>query len=377
MPATNTERRRVPPVDAPKGMAMRGDTEQAGPGYARVAAMTVMVLAIIGTGYLILSMMRLVLLVFAATVIAVLFSAVARRIQKWTHLPRGLALAAAIILLLGIVIGIFYGFGAQLVQQFDTIREQIPSALQAIQRQLDAWGLGEPARDLLSQGSSDLSTIMSRAGSYVLSIGSGLSDAVLVLVGAIFLAADPELYRRGLVKLVPPAAEPVARKAVDDAAAGLRGWMKGEAVAIVVVAVLTGTGLWLLGVPAAIGLGLIAGLMDIVPYVGPIIAGLPAVMLAFTHSPSTALWTIVLFLIVQQIQGNILQPIVQKHAVDVPPAVLLFSVIGMGLMFGFIGVVLAAPLTIVVFVLVQRIYVQALLGREITVATDKVKGEDQ
>ncbi|KQM26699.1 MULTISPECIES: AI-2E family transporter [unclassified Sphingomonas] len=351
------------------------DAGRSTPGYGRVAAMTVMVLAIAGTAFLLVSMMRLVLLVFAATTIAVLFSAVANRIQRWTRLPRGLALALSVILLLGIVIGIFFGFGAQLVNQFDLIRQQIPSALQAIQQQLDGWGLGEPARELLSQGSSDLSTIMSRAGSYVLSIGSGLSDAVLVLVGAIFLAADPELYRRGLVKLVPPSAEPVARQAVDDAAGGLRGWMKGEAIAIVVVAVLTATGLWLLGVPAAIGLGLIAGLMDVVPYVGPIIAGLPAVMLAFTQSPSTALWTIVLFLIVQQIQGNILMPIVQKHAVDVPPAVLLFSVIGMGLLFGFIGVLLAAPLTIVVFVLVQRIYVQHLLGRDITVATDKVQEE--
>lgn len=133
---------------------MDGETERQGPSYGRVAAMTVMVLAIIGTGYLLISMMRLILLVFAATVIAVLFSAVARRIQKWTRLPRGLALALSIILLLGIVIGIFYGFGAQLVQQFDTIREQIPSALQAIQRQLDAWGLGEPARDLLSDRKS-------------------------------------------------------------------------------------------------------------------------------------------------------------------------------------------------------------------------------
>ncbi|MGN5375485.1 AI-2E family transporter [Sphingomonas hankookensis] len=344
-------------------------------GYGRVAAMTVMILAIAGTGFLLVSMMRLVLLVFAATVIAVLFSAAANRIHRWTKLPRGLALGLSVVLLLGIVIGIFFGFGAQLVDQFDTIRDQIPPALQAIQRQLDSWGIGEPARDLLSQGGSDLTTIMSRAGTYVLSIGSGLSDAVLVLVGAIFLAADPELYRRGLVMLAPRSAEPVARQAVDDAAGGLRGWMKGEAVAIVVVALLTGTGLWMLGVPAAIGLGLIAGLLDIVPFVGPIIAGVPAVMLAFTQSPSTALWTIVLFLVVQQIQGNILQPIVQKHAVDVPPAVLLFSVIGMGLMFGFIGVLLAAPLTIVMFVLVQRIYVQHLLGRDITVATDEADQE--
>ncbi len=354
---------------------MHDDTQRSAAGYGRVATMTVMVVAIVGAAWLMVTMVRLVMLVFAATVIAVLFSALAGRIVRWTRLPRGIALALSVVLLLGVVIGIFVGFGTQLAQQFDTIREQIPAALAAIQRQLDAWGLGEPARDLLSQGSSDASTLMSQAGSYVLTVGSGLSDAVLVLVGAIFLAADPELYRRGLVKLFPKRAEPVARKAVDDAAGGLRGWMRGEAVAIIVVAVLTGGGLYALGVPAAIGLGLIAGLMDIVPFVGPIIAGVPAVLLAFTQSPTTALWTIGLFLIVQQIQGNILQPMIQKHAVDVPPAVLLFSVIGMGILFGFIGVILAAPLTIVLFVLVQRIYVQTLLGRDIEVATDERKDD--
>ncbi len=352
---------------------MDGGTQRDGMSLGRVAAMTLTVVGIVGAAWLLVSLMRLVMLVFAASVIAVLFSALTRRICAATRMPRGLALALSVVLLLGVVIGVFYGFGAQLVEQFDTIRQQIPDALAAIQRQLDGWGIGEPARELLSQGSSDLSSVMSRAGSYVLTFGSGLSDAVLVLVGAIFLAADPELYRRGLVKMFPKSVDPVARKAVDDAAAGLRGWMKGEAVAIVVVAVLTGGGLYALGVPAALGLGLIAGLMDIIPFVGPIIAGVPAVMLAFTQSPSTALWTIVLFLVVQQIQGNILQPIVQKHAVDVPPAVLLFSVIGMGILFGFVGVILAAPLTIVVFVLTQRIYVRHLLGRDITVATDRAE----
>ncbi|MEP9403868.1 AI-2E family transporter [Sphingomonas sp. VNH70] len=352
---------------------MDGGTRHGGVSIGQVARITLTVVAIVGAAWLLVSLVRLVMLVFAASVIAVLFSALARRICAATRMPRGLALALSVVLLLGTVAGIFYFFGAQLVAQFDTIREQIPPALAAIQRQLDSWGIGEPARELLSQGSSDVSSLMSRAGTYVLTFGSGLSDAVLVLVGAIFLAADPELYRRGLVKMFPRSVDDVAQHAVDDAAAGLRGWMKGEALAIVVVAVLTGGGLYALGVPAALGLGLIAGLMDIIPFVGPIIAGVPAVMLAFTQSPSTALWTIVLFLVVQQIQGNILQPIVQKHAVDVPPAVLLFSVIGMGILFGFVGVILAAPLTIVVFVLTQRIYVQHLLGREIKVATDEAK----
>jgi predicted PurR-regulated permease PerM len=102
--------------------------------------------------------------------------------------------------------------------------------------------------------------------------------------------------------------------------------------------------------------------------IGPIIAGVPAVLLAFTVSPLTALWTLLLFLGIQQLQGNVLQPMIQKHAVAIPPAVLLFAVLAFGLLFGFLGVLLAAPLTIVCFVLVQRLYVKATLGKSITVA---------
>jgi predicted PurR-regulated permease PerM len=165
---------------------------------------------------------------------------------------------------------------------------------------------------------------------------------------------------------MPHRAEDSVAAALDDASRGLSGWMVGQAVSSLVVAALTWGGLTLLGVPASGGLGLIAGLLDVIPMIGPIIAGVPAVLLAFTVSPATALWTI--GLLVQQLQGNFLQPMIQKQAVDVPPAVLLFAVVAAGLLFGFLGVLLAAPLTVVVYVLVQRIYVRTLLGKEIKVA---------
>jgi predicted PurR-regulated permease PerM len=150
--------------------------------------------------------------------------------------------------------------------------------------------------------------------------------------------------------------------------------MVGQAVSSLVVGALTWIGLSLLGVPASGGLAIIAGLLDVIPMVGPIIAGVPAVLLALTESPITALWTIGLYLLIQQLQGNFLQPMIQKHAVDVPPAVLLFAVFAAGMLFGVMGVLLAAPLTVVTFVLVQRIYVRELLGKPITIAghpTDK------
>ena len=345
-----------------------GQGVREGWGYGRIAVVIVMLIAIVGVAWLLTELTRLFMLVFAAIVIATIFDAMARKLHDLTRVPRGIALLLAVVALLGLFVGVFTLFGSQLVQQFDTIRQSLPPAIANVEAQLNRFGIGDQVRSLFDQGSSDLSALATRAGSYVLAAGSGVADFVLVLVGAIFLASDPAVYRRGLVMMMPQRAEGPVAQALDDASRGLRGWMIGQAVSSVVVALLTWLGLMLLGVPAAGGLGLIAGLLDVIPMVGPIVAGIPAVLLAFTVSPATALWTIVLFLIIQQIQGNFLQPMIQKQAVDVPPAVLLFAVVGAGMLFGALGVLLAAPLTVVVHVFVQRIYVRTLLDKPIRIA---------
>ncbi|MXP24781.1 AI-2E family transporter [Altererythrobacter indicus] len=340
----------------------------------RVAAAGVMLLAILGVALIMIDLTRFLMLIFAATVLAVIFDALTDKISKWTRLPRGISLLLAVVLLIAIFSGAFILFGSQMVSQFDTIKDSLPGALNAVESMLDKFGLGESARDIVSQGSSDLSGLMSAAGGYLLAAGNGLADFVMVFVAAIFIASDPSVYRRGLVLLVPQRAEKVTQEVLNDASTGLRGWMLGQFCSSILVGVLTWAGLALLGVPAAGGLGLIAGLLDVIPMVGPIIAGVPAVLLAFTVSPMTALWTVVLFLGVQQLQGNFLQPMIQKHAVNVPPAVLLFAVLGAGMLFGSLGVLLAAPLTIVIFVVIQRVYVRTLLGKDISIAADKKEG---
>jgi predicted PurR-regulated permease PerM len=337
-------------------------------GFGRIATITVMIIAILFVARMLASLTDFLMLVFAALVLAAIFDVMARRVAALTRMKRGYALAISVSALLLLFIGIFALFGSQLASEFDTIRDSIPPALEQVQNLLERFGLGEPARKLVEEGSGDISKFAGQAGQYVMTVGNGLANFILVLVGAIFIASDPAVYRRGLLHLVPHRAEDTTAAALDDAARGLSGWMVGQAVSSLVVAALTWAGLALLGVPASGGLGLIAGLLDVIPMVGPIIAGVPAVLLAFTVSPATALWTIGLFLLVQQLQGNFLQPMIQKQAVDVPPAVLLFAVVAAGTLFGFLGVLLAAPLTVVIYVMVQRIYVRTLLGKDIKVA---------
>lgn len=361
-----TEKTKPSTAPAAKSRAKAEVPPSFGPG--RIAAAAMIVLAIVAVAWIAIELTRFFMLVFAAIVLGAIFDAIASWLVRRTGMRRSFALALSVAGIVALFVGVFALFGSQLASEIDTIREQVPRALQGIEAFLDRYGLGARVRELAAVGGDDISRWASQAGGYALAAGSGIADFVLVLVAAIFFASDPATYRRGLLLLMPAKAEKTTALALDDASRGLKGWMVGQAVSSLVVAALSWAGLALLGVPAAGGLGLIAGLLDVIPMIGPIIAGLPAVLLAFTVSPATALWTLILFLVIQQLQGNFLQPMIQKQAVDVPPAVLLFAVVAAGVLFGFLGVLLAAPLTVVVYVLVQRVYVKTLLGKEIKIA---------
>ena len=140
---------------------------------------------------------------------------------------------------------------------------------------------------------------------------------------------------------------------------------------MVLVGLLTGIGLAIIGVPSAIGLGLIAGLFEFVPVFGPILAAVPALLMALSEGGTTALWTLLLFIVIQQLEGNVIQPLIQRRAVDLPPVLLLFSILVFGILFGALGVILAAPLAVLAFVFVKELYMRGVLGEE----TD-VPGED-
>jgi predicted PurR-regulated permease PerM len=144
---------------------------------------------------------------------------------------------------------------------------------------------------------------------------------------------------------------------------------------MVVVGLLVGTGLWLLGVPSALTLGLLAGLLEFIPFAGPILAMIPAVLLALAVSPDLAIWVLLLYLAVQQFEGNVLTPVVQQYAVDLPGVVLLFSLIGFGIIFGTLGVILAAPLAVVSYVLVKRLYVVEALHTATPIPGEKKAGK--
>lgn len=321
----------------------------------------VIALAMVVLALLLWRLRGLLVLVFGAVLVAVILSLIAHPIRERLRVPQGLALFAAVLIVIGLLVTCFWLFGAEVVQQSSALGQMIPEAWRLVESRLDDWGLGDPVRDAL-ESVTDGSGVVSNIGGIAMSVGAGLADALLIIVGGIYLAAQPRLYRRGIVKLFPQRAHRLATQALDDSGEALRLWLFGQLVSMLLVGLLTGLGLWLIGVPSALTLGILAGLLEFIPYVGPIAAAVPAVLLALAVSPEMAIWTVGLYLVIQQIEGNVIQPLVQQRAVELPPALLLFSLVAGGTLFGIIGILFAAPLTVVIYTLVKRLYVREALG---------------
>lgn len=323
---------------------------------------TLIVLALAALFFLVWELRSLLLLIFGAVLIAVIFRAIADPIRSLTHVADGVAVALAVLLVTGILALASWMFGSEVSAQVRTLAESLPDAWRSFERRIGEMGFGERLQTMTEGATPSGSGVLSSVGHLAMSLGGGLADTLIVIVGGIYLAAQPRLYQRGTLKLIPPHQRALADEALEDSGNALRLWLKGQLISMTVVGLLVGVGLWLIGVPSAVALGLLAGILDFVPLVGPIVAALPALLIALTLGPETALWTVGVYLVVQQIEGYFLQPVVQQYAVDLPPVILLFSLLGSGMLFGALGIILAAPLTVVIYVLVKRLYVKEALG---------------
>ena len=193
---------------------------------------------------------------------------------------------------------------------------------------------------------------------------------VLITFIAIYLSIDPGLYRRGLLHLVPHAARRRADEVMHAITATLRRWLLAQLAAMVMMGLVVSVSLMMLGVEAAISLGVIAGLLEFIPTIGPILAALPATAMGFLVSPEKALEVLVVFTILQQAEGNLLIPLLMKKGVELPPLITLLGQAVMAVVFGFLGLVTAVPLVACVAVAVKMLYVEDVVGDAVETPTE-------
>jgi len=351
------------------GLAKKADS---GSDQARFVGRALIVIALAAGAFLVWHLRFVLVLLFGAIVVATILLAIARPFSRWLRFPDSLAVLAAVLVVAAVIVGTAWTMGSQIAAQTQILSEALPAGVKTMDSWLEALGFPHPVQTWLDGLQTDGRSIVSRVSSLLTGFGTGLANFLLVLFGGIFLAAQPRFYRTGAIKLIPRAKRAVVAEAMDESEAALRLWLKGQLISMLIIGVLTGTGLWLLGFESWLVLGLLAALLEFIPFAGPILAAIPGVLIALVVSPELALWTALMYIAVQQSESYIVQPLVQQYAVHIPAVVLLFSLLAFALLFGVIGILFAAPLTVVTYVLVKRLYVVETLHTRTT-----IPGEDK
>jgi predicted PurR-regulated permease PerM len=308
------------------------------------------------------------LLVFACILCAVLLYELSGMLARRTGLRRPFALAL-VVLLLFTAIGLGgWAMAPQIAEQAGKLAETVPTSIKQLQDVVNDYPLlkkvlaGLPAPEQIVK---QMSSLVPNAGLFFGGVLGAIGNVVIILFVGIYFAASPHLYTSGVIKLIPQSKRGRARQVLNKIGHTLAQWLLGKSVSMLIVGTATSIGLSLLGVPLALILGIIAGLLDFVPYLGPIMAGVPAVLIAFSISPDLALYTVLLFTGVQLVEGYVLQPLIESRAVDLPPALTIVMQLVFGTLFGFAGVALATPLAAALKVLVQMLYVEDVLGDKV------------
>lgn len=305
----------------------------------------------------------LLILGFGSVLGAIAIHAIAELLEQW-RLPKRWALRAAMLAVLAILAFLVWLVGVQFRPQVNTLVIRLPGLLHQLEAWLSQSPVGAKIVDAV-QAAFAGSRVAQDIGGLVRGSAELVLNMILLLIGALFLAADPGVYRRGVLLLLPRQHRPVYSDAFDDVGVQLRLWLRAELIGMSAMGILVSVGLWIAGVPSPAALGLLSGLSEFMPYIGPLAAMLPALGLAATQGTGPLIGALVTFAIVRLIQTNFITPYVQARVISIPPAITVFSIIGVGMVFGLFGLFFSASLLVVIFTLVRSLYLREMLGEDL------------
>lgn len=304
----------------------------------------------------------ILLVVFAGILAAVFLRGGGDWIAGRLNVRGGIGLAIFAVALAVAILVFFAIAGAALAAQVQEFWDKLPGAVATARGYVD----GHPwvARTIDSLDPSSLAPSGESATAAFSSTLGAFGNLVVVAFIGLYGAVSPGTYVRGATALVAPSQRPAFRSMIDEAGVALRGWLRAQFVSMAVVGVLTGLGLWALGVPLAPLLAVLAALLTFIPNIGPVLAALPAVLLGLSGGPATALWVIGLYVAVQTVESYLITPQVQQESVSLPPALTISAQLLFGVLFGILGLALATPLAAVALRLGKIFYVEAYLDGE-------------
>ncbi len=280
------------------------------------------------------------------------------------RVPRPVGAGITLLLALGalgtavaLLVPMFAEQAAQAVDDLPVVVEQLRSELNGIVGGRPGE-LGASAQSFVEGYLENPLRLIGRVTNVLTGVVALLGGAALVLLAALFIAINPQPLVSGLVALAPPSQRERALHIMNRLRRDWLGWLKGVAIDMVLTGALTYIGLSLLGLDYALVFAVLTGLLEFVPYFGPVVAAVPPVLFALTQSVELALLTLALYTAIQQIEGNLIVPLVMAQTVRLHPALLAFGVVVIGSLFGFMGLLLAVPILSATVVLTQELWVR-------------------
>lgn len=338
----------------------------------------------------------LFLVAFLGILFAIAVSAGVDQLQRF-RIPRGVGASLIVLTFFALVIGTLSWVAPTLREQGAELRQKLPEAVDRVEQWVDqrnsgllgevlgsdsasssaeapATGArpGAPAATVPTNAKPRTSSVLRQRLGSVMSSGSrylfpfltstvaAVGGLLLIIFLSIYLAADPELYRRGALSLLPARHRQRGAMIFDRIATVLRKWLVTQLIAMAAIGSVTTIVLLILDVKAAFALGLLAGLFEFIPTVGPILSAVPGVAMAFLDSPEKALYVLIAYWGIQFLENHILIPLLMKGGMDLPPALTVLAQALLALVFGFLGLMVAVPMLATVMVIVQMLYVEQL-----------------
>lgn len=307
------------------------------------------------------------LLVFASILLAILLRSLAEPLAERLHISPRWALAIVVAILAASLSIIGWAIAPSIGEQVRELQASLPAALQRLQQELSRFVWLEVFFDTAQQangGAAAPPQMASKVTGAVSGTLAALGNTVVTVVIALYLAADPRPYIEGTIRLFPVAHRDRVREVLNAIGQTLRWWLFGKVISMALVGTAVFVGLIALGVKMAAALALIAALLDFIPNIGPLLAFIPAALFALLQGPTQVLYVALLYGAIQVVEGYLLTPLIERRTVELPPALTLTALLVGALLFGWLGLLLAAPATAALLVIVQMVYVEDTLGED-------------
>lgn len=301
---------------------------------------------------------NVLLMMLAGSLIAVYFHGFGDIIQRRTRWKRTWAMTASLIISFLVLGGLLWFMGAKMQVQIAQLSNTLPHTVSTFKAKLGETPVGQKVLESISDGNSN--NLMTTVQTFLGTSFGVLGDVYIILLLGVFFTASPSIYKNGILLLVPKPQKELGKYIMDRVSLSLKGWLKGMMVSIVLITVLISVTLTIIGIPMTMVLGLITGILELVPNLGSLLAMIPGVLLALTISTNTAIIVALVYIVSQTITANIVTPLIQKKIINLPPALTLVSQLIMGTLSGALGIILAVPLLAIIIILVDELYVKKI-----------------